>query len=79
MVAIPTTAAWVAKSHMLQHRDQDSGVKVSTLSPHLRPTLALVDPELTHSCSASGHRGERHACLNARHRGLYRQDSGGIS
>ncbi len=51
MVAIPTTAGTGSEvSHAAVLSDQDSGVKVSTLSPHLRPTLALVDPELTHSC-----------------------------
>ena len=51
IVAIPTTAGTGSEvSHAAVLSDQDSGVKVSTLSPHLRPTLALVDPELTHSC-----------------------------
>lgn len=51
IVAMPTTAGTgseVSASAVLT--DAENAIKVSTLSPHLRPALAIVDPELTRSC-----------------------------
>jgi alcohol dehydrogenase class IV len=54
MIAIPTTAGTGSEvSHSAVLTDHERGVKVSTLSPYLRPTLAVVDPELTDSCPPS--------------------------
>ncbi|MEX0794752.1 MAG: iron-containing alcohol dehydrogenase [Pirellulaceae bacterium] len=51
LVALPTTAGTgseVSQSSVLT--DTEANLKVSMLSNYLRPTLALVDPELTVSC-----------------------------
>ena len=51
LIAIPTTAGTGSEvSHAAVLSDSETGVKVSTLSPYLRPSLALVDPELTYPC-----------------------------
>lgn len=51
LVCLPTTAGTGSEvSHSAVLTDPQAGVKVSTLSPYLRPTLAVVDPELTWSC-----------------------------
>jgi alcohol dehydrogenase class IV len=50
VIAIPTTAGTGSEvSHSAVLTDPVGGIKVSTLSPFLRPTLALVDPSLTDS------------------------------
>lgn len=51
LICVPTTAGTgseVSQAAVLTDREQ--GIKVSTLSPYLRPRLAVVDPELTTSC-----------------------------
>jgi alcohol dehydrogenase len=54
MVAIPTTAGTGSEvSHSAVLTDPERTVKVSTLSPYLRPTLAVVDPDLSDSCPPS--------------------------
>ncbi len=51
--ALPTTAGTGSEvSHSAVLTDTQQANKVSTLSPWLRPTLAVVDPELTDSCPA---------------------------
>jgi alcohol dehydrogenase len=51
LIAIPTTSGTGSEvSHAAVLTDQDNAIKVSTLSPYIRPQLALVDPELTYSC-----------------------------
>ena len=51
LVCMPTTAGTGSEvSHAAVLTDEDNKIKVSTLSPHLRPALAIVDPELTQSC-----------------------------
>ncbi len=51
LVCIPTTAGTGSEvSHSSVLTDTTNGVKVSTLSRHLRPSLAIVDPRLTVSC-----------------------------
>lgn len=51
LVCVPTTAGTGSEvSHAAVVTDTDSNIKVSTLSRHLRPTLALVDPTLTYTC-----------------------------
>ena len=51
LIAIPTTAGTGSEvSHSAVLTDRDAGVKVSTLSRWLRPTVAIVDPALTDSC-----------------------------
>jgi alcohol dehydrogenase class IV len=51
LVCLPTTAGTGSEvSHSAVLTDTEAGVKVSTLSPFLRPACALVDPELTLSC-----------------------------
>jgi alcohol dehydrogenase class IV len=51
LIAIPTTSGTGSEvSHAAVLTDQDNAIKVSTLSPYLRPQLAIVDPELTYSC-----------------------------
>jgi alcohol dehydrogenase class IV len=53
LVCIPTTAGTGSEvSHAAVLTDTENQLKVSTLSPYLRPALALVDPELTYSCPA---------------------------
>ncbi len=51
VVALPTTAGTgseVSQSAVLT--DREAGMKVSILSQHMRPALAIVDPELTYTC-----------------------------
>ncbi len=51
LVCVPTTAGTGSEvSHSAVLTDAAHGVKVSTLSEHLRPALAVVDPVLTLSC-----------------------------
>lgn len=51
LICIPTTAGTGSEvSHAAVLTDSQTDLKVSTLSPHLRPTLALVDPLLTLTC-----------------------------
>lgn len=51
LIAVPTTAGTGSEvSHAAVLTDHDNGTKVSTLSNHLRPDLAVVDPELTITC-----------------------------
>jgi len=53
LIAVPTTAGTGSEvSHAAVLTDTVSEMKFSTLSPHLRPTLAVVDPELTLTCPA---------------------------
>jgi alcohol dehydrogenase class IV len=53
LFAIPTTAGTGSEvSHSAVLTDTIAKVKVSTLSPFLRPTLALIDSSLTDSCPA---------------------------
>lgn len=60
LIACPTTAGTgseVSNSSVLT--DHEAGVKVSSLSHYLRPSVALIDPDLTDSCPAkvSAHSG----------------------
>ena len=75
----PPQPVRVAKSHMLQCQRPGFRRQSQHLKPpseaHPGPRRPRTDTQL----STSSHRGERHGCLNARHRGLHRQDSGGIS
>ncbi|HND55147.1 MAG TPA: iron-containing alcohol dehydrogenase [Pirellulaceae bacterium] len=51
LICVPTTAGTGSEvSHAAVVTDTAAHLKVSTLSQHLRPALALVDPELTYSC-----------------------------
>lgn len=51
LVCIPTTAGTGSEvSHAAVLTDTDNKIKVSTLSNHLRPEIALVDPQLTYAC-----------------------------
>jgi alcohol dehydrogenase len=51
LIAVPTTAGTGSEvSHSAVLTDTVARVKVSTLSPHLRPVAAIVDPSLTDSC-----------------------------
>jgi alcohol dehydrogenase class IV len=51
LIAVPTTAGTGSEvSHAAVLTDPDQAMKFSTLSPYLRPSLAVVDPELTVSC-----------------------------
>jgi alcohol dehydrogenase class IV len=51
LICIPTTAGTGSEvSHSTVLTDTANKVKVSTLSRHLRPALAIVDPALTLSC-----------------------------
>ena len=51
LICVPTTAGTGSEvSHAAVLTDTDHQMKVSTLSNWLRPTVALVDPELTYSC-----------------------------
>ncbi len=53
MFALPTTAGTGSEvSHSAVLMDTEQAIKVSTLSPWLRPTCAIVDPALTDSCPA---------------------------
>lgn len=51
LFAVPTTAGTGSEvSHSAVLTDEQAEVKVSTLSPWLRPACAIVDPALTDSC-----------------------------
>ncbi len=51
LVVLPTTAGTGSEvSHSAVLTDSERQIKVSTLSPWLRPACALVDPELSDSC-----------------------------
>ncbi|MBX3443473.1 MAG: iron-containing alcohol dehydrogenase [Planctomyces sp.] len=51
LVGVPTTAGTGSEvSHAAVLTDPDQHIKISTLSPYLRPMLAIVDPQLTVSC-----------------------------
>ncbi|MGL4419991.1 MAG: iron-containing alcohol dehydrogenase [Gemmataceae bacterium] len=51
MIAIPTTAGTGSEvSPAAVFTDTAKQMKVSCLSPFLRPAIALVDPRLTHTC-----------------------------
>ncbi len=51
LFALPTTAGTGSEvSHSAVLTDVSAGIKVSSLSRWLRPTVALVDPALTDSC-----------------------------
>lgn len=51
LIGISTTAGTGSEvSHAAVLTDQANAIKVSTLSPYIRPQLAIVDPELTYSC-----------------------------
>jgi alcohol dehydrogenase len=51
LICIPTTSGTGSEvSHAAVLTDTQNKMKVSTLSPYLRPTLALVDPALTDGC-----------------------------
>ena len=51
LLCIPTTSGTGSEvSHAAVLTDTANAMKVSTLSPHLRPALAVVDPELTYGC-----------------------------
>jgi alcohol dehydrogenase class IV len=51
LICVPTTAGTGSEvSHAAVLTDHANQIKVSTLSQHLRPQLAVVDPELTLSC-----------------------------
>ncbi len=51
LICVPTTAGTGSEvSHAAVLTDTENHMKVSTLSNWLRPTLAVVDPELTYSC-----------------------------
>lgn len=53
LVCIPTTSGTGSEvSHAAVLTDMQNQVKVSTLSHHLRPALAVVDPRLTLTCPA---------------------------
>ena len=53
LICIPTTAGTGSEvSHADVYTDPDAGIKIGSLSPFLRPLVALVDPLLTLSCPA---------------------------
>jgi alcohol dehydrogenase class IV len=53
LIAIPTTSGTGSEvSHSAVLTDTAAQIKVSTLSPHLRPSIAIVDSRLTDSCPA---------------------------
>jgi alcohol dehydrogenase class IV len=53
LICVPTTAGTGSEvSHSAVLTDTANGVKVSTLSEYLRPSVAVVDPRLTLSCPA---------------------------
>ncbi len=60
LIAIPTTSGTGSEvSHSAVLTDPVAHIKVSTLSPYLRPSVAIVDPGLTDSCppSVTAHSG----------------------
>jgi alcohol dehydrogenase class IV len=51
LICVPTTSGTGSEvSHSSVLTDTDNKIKVSTLSPFLRPARAIVDPKLTVSC-----------------------------
>lgn len=51
LLCVPTTAGTGSEvSHAAVLTDTENKIKVSTLSQHLRPALAVVDPALTDGC-----------------------------
>lgn len=51
VISVPTTAGTGSEvSHSAVLTDTERQLKVSTLSNYLRPSIALVDPELTDTC-----------------------------
>lgn len=51
LIALPTTAGTGSEvSHSAVLTDSANQIKVSTLSPWLRPMVAIVDPDFTDSC-----------------------------
>ncbi|MFV1964973.1 MAG: iron-containing alcohol dehydrogenase [Pirellulaceae bacterium] len=51
LICVPTTSGTGSEvSHAAVLTDTENEVKVSVLSNYLRPTVALVDPELAYSC-----------------------------
>jgi alcohol dehydrogenase class IV len=53
LICVPTTAGTGSEvSHSAVLTDTANGVKVSTLSEYLRPSVAVVDPRLALSCPA---------------------------
>ncbi len=51
LICVPTTSGTGSEvSHAAVLTDHARQIKVSTLSPYLRPQLAVVDPELTLTC-----------------------------
>ncbi|HIG28395.1 MAG TPA: iron-containing alcohol dehydrogenase [Verrucomicrobiales bacterium] len=51
VVAVPTTSGTGSEvSHAAVLTDHQNQIKVSTLSQFLRPSIALVDPEMSYSC-----------------------------
>jgi alcohol dehydrogenase len=51
LVCVPTTAGTGSEvSHAAVLTDTANAIKVSTLSRHLRPAIALIDPALTDGC-----------------------------
>lgn len=53
LICVPTTAGTGSEvSHAAVFTDTENHVKVSTLSEYVRPTFAVVDPDLTRTCPA---------------------------
>ncbi len=53
LLCIPTTAGTGSEvSHADVYTEPEAGIKIGSLSPFLRPAIALVDPLLTMSCPA---------------------------
>ncbi len=53
LICVPTTSGTGSEvSHAAVLTDESQHLKVSTLSPYLRPAVAVVDPLLTFSCPA---------------------------
>ena len=51
LICVPTTAGTGSEvSHAAVLTDPSNQIKVSTLSHHIRPALAVVDPDLTLGC-----------------------------
>lgn len=51
LIAIPTTSGTGSEvSHAAVLTDTDNAIKISCLSQHLRPLIAVVDPSLTDGC-----------------------------
>jgi len=53
LICIPTTAGTGSEvSHADVYTEPEAGIKIGSLSPFLRPSIALVDPVLTMTCPA---------------------------